>query len=173
MNRMCYAPKTPHLTQKAAGCSPKGTGGDQQRSRNDFLEPSKLGKLNATRRQYDCRLKGSTTERPHPRRMQAHTRGRNARRRNQTSGLTTGGQDNPFAGTTPAVRFKNQETQGAKLPRSPYTADAAFTRPNTGVRWLQVVDGLHRPRTEHRGPAKSRHGQQGHARTPKGTTPET
>ena len=104
--------------------------------------------------------------------MQAHTRGKNARRRNQTNSLTTYGQDNPFAGTTPAMRFKNQGTQGAELPRPPYTADAAFTRPNTGVRWLQVVDGLHSCRTEHRQLANTRHGQQGRAKTPKGSTQE-
>ncbi len=41
---------SPCLNTEATGCSPKGTRGDQQRSRNDFLEPSKLGKLNAARR---------------------------------------------------------------------------------------------------------------------------
>jgi hypothetical protein len=36
---------------EATGCSPKGTREDQQRPLwSDFLEPSKLGKLNATRR---------------------------------------------------------------------------------------------------------------------------
>ncbi len=99
--------------------------------------------------------------------MQAHTRGKNARRRNRTNSLTTYGQDNPFAGTTPAMRFKNQETRGVKLPRPPYTADAAFTRPNTGVRWLQVVDGLHSRRTGRRGQATSRLSRQGQVKTPR------
>ena len=117
-------------------------------------------------------MKRNTTERPHPRRMQAHTRGKNARRRNRTNGLTTDSQDNPFAGTTPAVWFKNQETKGVKLPRPPFTADAAFTRPNTGVRWLQVVDGLHGHRTGHRGLARTRRGQQSHVKTPMGSTQE-